>query len=275
MQWVLISAAALLSFLFVVLFWNWSLRRRVARETAVLQGEVNERRKNEAKLHDYQQRLKGLAAELTHTEERERRAIAAELHDNVGQSLAVMRMQLAAAKKETRGRKVEVALDEVSDSLREAIRETRNIIADLSPPTLNELGLCAAIAELLKEQFEGRYGLQTRFYDDSELRPLSQDASIIAYRSVRELLMNVVKHAVANFVTVRIQDDGDFVMITVEDDGAGMPADPRQDLDAAEGGFGLFSIKERMQDLGGSLSIESRTGQGVRATLALPLEKGA
>jgi len=272
LQRIVTVVAVALSILLLFLVWNWSLRKEVRRRTEALLNEVSERKQQESTLREHQQRLKRLASELTLTEERERRQIAAELHDHVGQSLAVMRMQLAVAKKETNGRKVGSVLDELSDSLRQAIRDTRSIMSNLSSPTLNELGLSAAISDWLSEQIGERHGLQTRFYDDGEPKPLSDDSRAILFRSVRELLMNVVKHAGASSVTVSIQREDNAVKIIVADDGAGMPATRGDEHPTGEGGFGLFSIEERMNDLGGSLSIESSPGQGVRAILTVPFE---
>jgi len=234
--------------------------------------DISERKCTEQAVLDYQRRLKKLAAELARTEDRERRKIAAELHDNVGQSLAVLRMQLAAAKQQSAGRKVDQILDEVSDSLREAIKDTRNIISALSSPTLNELGLAAAVSDWLGEQIAGRFGLQTRFSDDGKHKPLSEDSKTILYRSVRELLMNVVKHAAAHQVSVKLQRMNTSIQIIVEDDGVGLVDGKFPGKKTAEAGFGLFSIEERINDIGGSLELESLPGKGVRATLTAPLE---
>ncbi len=238
---------------------------------AVVQ-DISERRRAEQKVMDYQQRLKSLSTELARTEERERRIIATELHDNVGQSLAVMRMQLAVAGKETAGRKVGSLLDEVSESLRTAIQDTRNIMSELSSPALNELGLAAAIAEFLREKISARYGLQTSFNDDGQVKSLNEYTRMVLFRSVRELLMNVVKHAGASHVAVSICRENDAVRIVVADDGAGMPVTHNAN-NSDESGFGLFSIEERMHDLGGSLLIESSPGKGVRAVLIAPLDE--
>ena len=233
--------------------------------------DISERKRTEQAVLHYQRRLKEMAAELAITEERERRKIAAELHDNVSQSLAVLRMQLAAARQQTTGRKVDKILDEVSDSLRQAIKDTRSIISALSSPTLNELGLSAAVSDWLREQIAGRYGLQPRFSDDGEAKPLSEDSRTILYRCVRELLMNVVKHASAHQVSVMLQRIDTSVQIIVEDDGVGL-VDGKIPAKTTEAGFGLFSIEERMKDIGGSLTLESLPGKGVRATLIAPLE---
>jgi signal transduction histidine kinase len=240
------------------------------RFTGIVQ-DVTEQKLSEHKIQEYQRRLKSLAGELTLAEEKERHNIATELHDHVGQTLAVMRMQLAMARKEGRGRKVEAMLDEVSGLLLEVIQETRNIMSDLSSPAMNELGLAAAIAEWLSVQIGDRFSLVTRFHDDGESRSLSHDTRIILFRSVRELLMNVVKHAHATQVNISIQREHDTVKIIVEDDGTGLDAGSRGAHAAGTGGFGLFSIEERMADLGGSLVIESPPGHGVKAILTAPL----
>jgi signal transduction histidine kinase len=213
-----------------------------------------------------------LASELTLTEEKQRRDIALELHDQVGQSLAVMRMQLAVAQKESSGRKLAAILDEVSGSLRAAIHDTRNVISDLSSPVINELGLAAALSEWLKERIGEYYGLETQFIDDGDPKPLGEDTEAILFRSVRELLANVVKHANANRVSVSLQRRGSAVQIVIEDDGVGLANSMQPENNIAEGGFGLFSIEERMSDLSGSLEIESHPGRGVRAILTVPLE---
>ena len=234
--------------------------------------DITESMKAEQALLDYQLRLKSLSAEVVRTEDRERRKIATELHDHVGQSLAVMRIQLAAASKESEGRKLESILHEVSGSLLQAVKDTRNIITELSPPTLNELGLSAAIMELLNEQIEDYYGLKVQFNEDAEPVLLSDEAKAILYRSVRELLINVVKHASAHSVSVSITQNQDFIQIDVEDDGIGLVNGQVPKRKISEGGFGLFSIEERMKDIGGSLSIEQRPGNGLRATLITPLD---
>jgi signal transduction histidine kinase len=234
--------------------------------------DITGRKQAEEKLQEYQQRLRALASELTLTEERERRNIAVNLHDQVGQSLAVMRVQLAVAQKESSGRKVAAILDEVSGSLRQAIQDTRNVISDLSSPLINELGLAAALSEWLKERIADRYGLEAQFIDDGDRMPLGKDTETILFRSVRELLTNVVKHANANRVSVSLQRRGSAIQIVVADDGVGLADGRHPEKDSTESGFGLFSIKERMSDLSGSLEIESHPGRGVRAILTAPLE---
>ncbi len=234
--------------------------------------DITERMQAEQALLEYQRRLKSLSAEVVRTEDRERRKIATELHDHVGQSLAAMRIQLATAIRESDGRKLESILQEVSNLLLQAVKDTRNIITDLSPPTLTELGLSAAIGEFLKDQIEFLYGLQVQFNEDAEPTLLNDETKAILYRSVRELLMNVVKHASAHSVSVSISHDQDFLQIVVEDDGIGQMNGQVPKRKISEDGFGLFSIDERMKDIDGSLTLEQDSGKGVKATLIIPLD---
>ena len=134
--------------------------------------DISARKRAEQAVLEYQRRLKELAAELSRTEQRERRNIAAELHDRVGQSLSAMRAELAAARKETSGPSVDARLEDVSNCLREAIRDTRNIMSSLSDPILDRLGLSAGISAWLREEIGARHGLDTRFSDDGEQKPL-------------------------------------------------------------------------------------------------------
>lgn len=235
---------------------------------------ITEQKLAEKKLQDYQQRLRALASELTLTEERERRNIALDLHDQVGQSLAVMRMQLAMAQNESGSRKVVAILDEVSGALRAAIQDTRHVITDLNSPLIIELGLAAALSEWLTERIGKRYGLETQFIDDGDPKPLNEDTGAILFRSIRELLTNVVKHANAKRVSVSLQRRGSTIQIVVEDDGVGLTDGKHPKKDSTESGFGLFSIEERMSDLNGSLEIESHAGQGFKAILTAPLKSG-
>jgi signal transduction histidine kinase len=135
---------------------------------------------------------------------------------------------------------------------------------------MHELGLAAALAEWLEQQVGKKHGLQTEFIHDGQRLPPDQDMRAILFRSTRELLTNVVKHAQANRVIVRLEDAGTLVRIVVKDDGVGFDVDAASDVMVREAGFGLFSIQERMADLGGSLEITSEPGQGCTAILTAP-----
>ena len=135
------------------------------------QSDISARKQLEQRLQEYQHRLKSLAGQLTLAEERERRRIAADLHDDVGQSLALTRLQLAAARKGLPAEEPLAAqLEDISQSLLRAIQETRHLIFELSSPALDELGLGAAIADWSEEQASGRHGLDVEVFDHSQTR---------------------------------------------------------------------------------------------------------
>ena len=142
---------------------------------------------------------------------------------------------------------------------------------------MNEIGLGAAISELLEEQIEKRYRLETEFIDnidDSHRKVLAENVRAILFRNVRELLINVIKHAGGKKVSVVLEHSADILIITVMDDGVGF--DPKEVFRGVKQdvGFGLFSIQERMADLGGALEIVSEPGKGCKAIMSVPIEKG-
>jgi signal transduction histidine kinase len=236
--------------------------------------DVTERRQQEARLTDYQQRLKALASELTITEERERRRIAEELHAGPVQLLAFAHMRLAAARKEADASKRDRALEEVSGILRQATLDTSGTVSDLSSPALKELGLTAAISDWLEAQIQDRFGLATTVIshlEEAEAPDMDDLTRAILFRNVRELLANVVKHSQASKVGIILERNGENLELTVSDDGKACDPDTVVFGGSSEGGFGLFSIRERMADPGGALEIASEPGQGFVAKLVMPL----
>jgi PAS domain S-box-containing protein len=232
--------------------------------------DITERKEAEQRVLEYQHRLQALASQLTLAEERERRRIARELHDEVGQRLTFARMGLASASETASDAQQEAILEDVSQAVRQAIGDIRDLIFDLSSPLMDEVGLAAALEEWMEEQVGKKYGLQTEFVHDGQLPHLDDDVRAILFRSARELLTNVVKHAQATRVLVRLEGEGALVRIVVEDDGIGCDVDALPRAMEREDGFGLFSIQERMADLGGSLEIATEPGKGCKAVLTAP-----
>ena len=143
---------------------------------------------------------------------------------------------------------------------------------DISSPMISELGLSAAISEWLDVHIGEKHGLRTRFYDDGEDKPLNVDTRSILFRNVRELLVNVVKHAKATQVSIAITRTGSNIKIIVEDNGQGLNKQMIKEQHKQSWGYGLFSIDERMRDLGGSIAVENLPGNGVRAVVIAPLD---
>jgi signal transduction histidine kinase len=148
----------------------------------------------------------------------------------------------------------------------------RSLIFQTMPPILHDLGLRPAI-EWLVEDLWLRLGFRARLLEGPAIGELSEDVRIIVYRSVRELIINAAKHADATHTTVAIERKNSTLRIVVEDDGRGF--DLEADHTSAGMGFGLFSIRERLDHLGGALVIDSSAGRGTRATIELPVDTPA
>jgi len=215
--------------------------------------------------------LRRLAAEVCLAEERERRRIAGDLHDHLGQALVLMKLRLQNLRGDAVLGGHGSTLDELVALSDQAIRYTRSLTFDLSPPVLYELGLGPAL-EWLGEDLARRHDLKVTVRDRA--RPvLPDDLKVMLWKSARELLHNVVKHAGARKVTVELGRDRGDVVVTVADDGCGFDAE-RARRQAGEH-FGLFSIEERLHQLGGRLELDTAPGRGATVRLAAPLPKGS
>jgi len=164
------------------------------------------------------------------------------------------------------------ALDETYKHLDKIIHDMRTLTSDLVSPTLYELGLEAAVREWLNEEVQQKHGIRTEFEDDAQPKALADDICALLYRSVQELLVNVVKHAQAQHVKVSICRDGGNVCINVIDDGVGFtPSMEDSGMDKTVG-LGLFSIREKLSYFGGSVEIDSKPHHGTRVVLVAPME---
>ncbi len=232
--------------------------------------DITQRKEAERKLLEYQQQLRSLASQLSLTEARERKRIAADLHDRIGQALALTRIKLGTLKAGSGSAKQIRSIDETIDLIEVTIREVRTLIFNLSSPLLYEVGLKAALEQLV-EQFQDEHGILISLEDDELPKPIDIDGSVVLFQAVRELMLNVVKHARARHIRVSINCRNNSIEITVQDDGAGFDVSRNAFRPGRRGGYGLFSIRERLEYLGGSLAVESLPGRGTRAALALEL----
>jgi PAS domain S-box-containing protein len=234
--------------------------------------DITQRKEAERKLLEYQQQLRSLASQLSLTEARERKRIAADLHDRIGQALALTQIKLGTLKAGIGSAKQIRSIDETIGLIEVTIREVRTLIFNLSSPLLYEVGLRAALEQLV-EQFQDEHGILISLEDDELPKPIDIDRSIVLFQAVRELMLNVVKHARARHIRVSMHGRNNSIEITVQDDGAGFDVSRNAFRPGRQGGYGLFSIRERLEYLGGSLSVRSVPGQGTKAALALRLNK--
>jgi signal transduction histidine kinase len=214
-----------------------------------------------------------MASELSLTEERERRRIATELHDHISQSLVISKMTLEQLRKSEASEHIAAVLDDVCNLLGQTIESSRLLTFDLSSPILNELGFETAVAEWLAEEIQNKHNIAIEFKDDGKAKPLRDDIRALLFRMVRELLINVVKHSQASKVKVSIGNIDSQIHICVEDNGVGFEPTKVTSVGSKTGGFGLFSIRERLEQLGGRFEIKSSPGCGCRITIAAPLKQ--
>jgi PAS domain S-box-containing protein len=233
--------------------------------------DITDRKKAEEDIRTYQEQLQSLASLLSLTEERERRRLATDLHDHIGQALAISKIKLGVLQKSVIAEDQAKPLGEVRELIEQMIHDTRSLTFELSLPILYELGFEAAV-EWYAKHVRSQHGIMVDVQKDMLPIPMDDEIKVLLFRSVRELMINIVKHAQARNARVTIRREGGDVNIDVEDDGVGIQDVRRDPRLKSNGGFGLFSIRERLHYLGGRVQVESGNGQGTRITLMVPLQ---
>jgi PAS domain S-box-containing protein len=230
----------------------------------------------EQRTADLEQRslqLRATAAELTQAEERERKRLAQAIHDDLQQLLVGARF-CAETLAGSVGKDSQEAVQQLNQFLKEAIESTRSLTFELSPPILNNNGLARSL-HYLGQQMEIRHGLKVSVRVDEEADLDVEGLKILLFQATRELLFNVVKHAHVKTAEVEMRRlKANLIQITVSDSGAGFDPEQANSSDAQRG-FGLFSIRGRLELIGGRLEIKSIPGSGSRFTIMAPLSKSA
>ena len=234
----------------------------------VIARDESERKGMEEQIRVYQNELFSVAAEMSalesKVEERERHLIATDLHDYVGQNLAALAFMTGRLQRLLKDGDPRRIAHEIGETLQQTIEYTRSLTIELSPPILTELGLKPAL-DALAEAFRKTHGMAIRIEDDGRTKEVPGEARYLLFRCVRELLLNAVKHAKAEEVTVRLASENGLLRVIVEDNGTGFA---KQNL--SHGGFGLFSVQERLKRLGGACVLDSCTGQGNQSDVDHP-----
>lgn len=241
---------------------NETLERRVAERTAEAEGRAEQ--------------LRQMAVELTHTEQRERRKLARMLHDDHQQLLVAAKMQARMLKDAEDAGQRAAAVDRLTEVVDEAIDSSRSLSYELSPSSLQTDGLVAAL-EALVERKQERYGLTLHVDADPDAEPTHETLRVMLFQLVRELLLNVLKHAETDQAWVALARDArGRIELTVTDRGRGFAPDA---VDAAsdreEAGLGLSGMRERLTLVGGRMEVDTAPGKGTRVTLRVPIDAGA
>ncbi|WP_250479171.1 MULTISPECIES: PAS domain-containing sensor histidine kinase [unclassified Caballeronia] len=220
------------------------------------------------------ERVAADSALVQHAQENERKRIARELHDDLGQRISALKMTLTLHQTEIQGYLPRdgsgslTGIRDLSNQIDAMAAATRRLAADLRPPVLDNLGLAAAV-EWMAENFQQRYGVPTRCEIRIEDLRFNDLASISLFRVVQEALTNVARHSKATAVAVTLSTDGDDCHVRVRDDGVGLPREWKLRPDA----FGMRGMRERITQLGGDLCVDGSPGDGVTVAARVPLSR--
>jgi len=235
------------------------IEQRVAERTEQLSRALEDQKR-------LQEQLRSAASETTLAEDRERRRLAVDLHDGLGQLLSASGMRLALLRDSVGDSSLVKEVQAIEAVIAEADELVGSLSFELSPPILHDVGLVAA-TQWLAEDIELRLGLHVVVVEDGGRRPVLDEATrSTLFRALRELLFNVHKHARTDKARVRFSQADGFVKVVVEDEGVGF-----ESMESSSG-YGLLSIRERLNHLGGSLEVESVPGEGTRVCMTAPME---
>ena len=257
-----------------VSYWNWQLTPLLddagqVRFLVLNMQDVTERQEAMRELEKRTSQLQRLTTELSEAEDRERRRLAELLHDDLQQLLVGSKLRLnILARKIKDAPELREIVDEATDLIAESIQKSRGLSHELSPPVLHHGGL-AEVLQWLVEQIRVTCGLHVRLKVGPGVDLPSQTLKTFLYKATREMLFNIVKHAGVRRAAIVVQQKDGSIRLAACDRGRGFSAEC---LDSAsQGAFGLFTIRERVQFLGGSLTVHSAPGHGSRLILTIPL----
>jgi signal transduction histidine kinase len=248
---------------------NLELENRIAQRTVQLREELAERTKIEEKLREHQEHLHALSGELARVSERERQRIANDLHDNIGQNLALANNKLRSLADSASDDQRERLQEDIQQLVEKSIRYSRALISELSSPILEQLSFESGL-EWLAEEVLQKNGISADLAINCDTGELSTESRGVFLKAIRELLVNAVKHAQASRVRVTASNSGQGLLVTIKDDGIGFDLSSCERPRGGRTSLGLFSVRERVSRLNGSVSITSRPGRGTEILLIVP-----
>nr|WP_315476442.1 MASE3 domain-containing protein [uncultured Undibacterium sp.] len=245
-----------------------SLIENEKRFYTVIFRDISERKIAKEKMAQYHAELSQLSSALQSIREEERKHIARELHDDLGQLLAALRMDLSLLQRDQNlADKSRLTLNSMDQLLLTSITTLRRIATDLRPRALDEGGLFFALQTLQKE-FSQRHGVNCELIADEEQLILDDERSTAIFRIIQESLTNVARHAKANHVTIRFERDDQSLAFTIQDDGRGIEEGAMNKTRS----FGLVGMRERIKAMHGEFKVHSEVGKGTKIEISLPLQ---
>jgi two-component system sensor histidine kinase UhpB len=236
--------------------------------------DITSRRKAEEALRESEQKLRLLTSQLLTIQERERRRVSRELHDELGQALTVLKIHLVAIENKL-GKKqqgLKANCEQLLNYIDEVIENVRRLSWDLSPSILEDLGLSSSLGYLIDETCRNN-NLSCSLAMDQIDDLFSAETRINIYRIFQESLTNTVKHARATHIAVAVQKEGDAVSFMIKDNGRGFDQEKVMAREVVKRGLGLTAMNERALMARGSLTIRSRKGQGTQITFRIPMDQ--
>ncbi len=234
--------------------------------------DITERRRAEEEIRAHTEQLQALSRRLVETQERERKQLARELHDRVGQSMAALKINLEVFKAQIAGKKSSIdamRLDDCLQLIEQTVDMISNLTSELRPPMLDDYGLVAALG-WYASLFERRTGIDVSVVPVAESAPrLSAEAEAALFRIAQEAMTNVAKHARARRLRIALRQGAHSVVLRIADDGCGF--DIAQTQKRRRASWGMITMRERAQAVGARLKVEAAPGQGTTVAVELPL----
>lgn len=237
--------------------------------------DVTDRKQIEEEVRQQRENLRQLSSRVLNAQEKEREKIAHELHDDLGQALTAIRINLAELELDAKEKDLERVTERIDESkslIESSLGQIREMAHELRPSLLDDLGLTSAIRWFLN-QFKRRMNIVLSFQVVGEEYRLAREIEIVIYRIIQESCTNIAKHANAHRVEIIIEYSPERLTLSIEDDGKGFSLpEHNQKEKPTEQGFGILGIQERAHTIGGTVEIESSPGHGTLIRLTLPKE---
>ncbi|HPS54526.1 MAG TPA: PAS domain S-box protein [Sedimentisphaerales bacterium] len=236
--------------------------------------DITQFKHNEKKMVEYQHQLQCLVSQLAIAQEQERKRIAAKLHDDICQNIVFLKMKIDSAIAKDEYNKNGCILKETSKAIANVLGDLQYVTNDLGSNLLYGLGLKSALKEWISREIENKHQVVVNFTCDEDYHNLNDDLKNFLFRAIKELLINVVKHAHAKNIEVSLKRNEKFIIANVVDDGIGLKdAENKVPADYKKSGYGLFKTREKLHYLGGNINFIRKNEPGTRVEITVPVDE--